>query len=220
MVEKEYIISFLQDLRNNNSKEWMDENRDRYEASKERWQHEIQLVLDRLSKHNNGFAKVKAKDTVHRINNNRMYQPDKPVYKDFLSCSPAGTKSNGVSTFFFMIGLEESFVGGGLYRPDKETLEKVRAAIDYNGQELKSIVEASNFKQFFGGLSEDEQKLKTSPQNFDKNHEFIDLLNRKNFTAMKPITQDDFCGDGFVDLVEKAYTHYKPLDDYLIQAIS
>jgi uncharacterized protein (TIGR02453 family) len=220
MVEKEYIIRFLRDLRNNNSKEWMDENREHYETMKERWLYEIQLVLDRLAIHNSAFEKLKAKDTVHRINNNRMFHPDKPVYKDSLSCSPAGTKTKGASTFFFMIGLEESFIGGGLYRPDKEILEKVRSAIDYNGEELIKIIEDKKFISFFGGLNEDDQKLITSPQNYDKNHKYIDLLNRKNFTATKHITQEEFCGNGFVDLVEEVYLNYQYLDKCLIKAIS
>lgn len=220
MVDKEYIFRFLRDLRNNNSKEWMDENRDRYHTMKDRWLSEIELILERLSKHDSVFSKVNPKKTLSRINNNRRFHPNKPVYKDFITCSPAGRKAYHISTFFISIGPGKSFIGGGIYHPNKENLEKIRAAIDYNGEVLKKIANKKDFISFYGGITEYEDKLVTSPQNYIKQHQHIDLLNYKSYTAIRELTEDEVISENFIDVVEKAYKVFKPMDDYLVEALT
>ena len=220
MVDKSYIFRFLRDLKNNNSKAWMDENRERYFTMKERWLYEIELILNRLSQHNAQFGKVDPKKTLSRINNNRRFHPDKPVYKSQVTCSPAGRKAYDISTFFISIGPGQSFVGGGIYHPKKEHLENIRGAIDYNGNLLEKILNQKDFKSAYGGLNEYEDKLVTSPQNYDKNHKHIDLINNKSFTATITLTEAQVTSDDFVDLVEDAYLKFKPLDDYIVKAIT
>jgi uncharacterized protein (TIGR02453 family) len=220
MVDKTYIFRFLRDLKNNNSKKWMDENRDRYHIIKERWLYEIELILQRLSQHNPAFEKVNSKKTLSRINNNRRFHPDKPTYKDRITCSPAGRKAYDISTFFISIGSEESFIGGGIYHPPKEYLENIRAAIDYDGKQLKKILTKDDFISFYGGLNQYDDKLVTSPQNYDSDHKYIDLINNKSFTATMNLTEAQVTSDNFIDLVEEAYLKFKPLDGYLVKAIT
>jgi len=220
MVDKAYIFRFLRDLKNNNSKEWMDENRDRYHTMKERWLYEIELIHQRLSQHNVAFDKVNPKKTLSRINNNRRFHPDKPTYKDRITCSPAGRKAYDISTFFISIGSGESLIGGGIYHPQKEQLENIRAAIDYDGEQLTNILNNKSFISFYGGLNKYDDKLVTSPQNYDRDNKYIDLINNKSFTATITLTEDQITSASFIDLVEEAYLNYKPLDEYLVKALT
>ncbi|MFD1063804.1 DUF2461 domain-containing protein [Winogradskyella litorisediminis] len=220
MVQKDYIFRFLRDLRNNNSKEWMNENRERYHTMKKRWLEEIELILERFSKHDDFFAGVNPKKTLSRINNNRRFHPNKPVYKDHITCSPAGRKRYDHSTFFISIGPNNSFIGGGIYHPSKENLDKIRDAIDYEGVTLQKILNTNSFKSFYGGLNEYEDKLVTSPQGYNSDHKFINLINHKSYTATIELTEDQVVSDNFVDLVEEAYLKFKPLDEFLVKAIS
>lgn len=218
MVQKEYIFRFLRDLRANNSKEWMDENRERYHTAKERWIEEVELILKRLQKHDSIFIGVKPKSTLTRINNNRRFQPDKPVYKDFFTATPSG--GNGFASVHVSVGPGSSFVGGGAYRPDKEMLDKVRAAFDYNGEAFKEIIDDKQFKKFFGGLNDEmAEKLKTSPQGYSNEHPHVDLLRYKSLVASRDLTEEEVCSDSFVDLVEEAYLTLKPMNAYLNKAI-
>ena len=218
MVQKDYIFRFLRDLRQNNSKDWMGANRDRYETAKACWLNEIDKILERLAKHDSGFSQIKPKDAIERINNNLMYHPEKPTYKDHFGCEPTSVKNRGA--VYISVGPSQSFIGGGLHNPEKETLDKVRKAIDYNGQKLKDIIVSKDIQNYFGGLSEDPKKLKTSPKGYNQDHEQIELLRRKNFTVMKQLTEDEVTGDNFIDIVEEAYLKMKPLNDYLTKAMS
>jgi uncharacterized protein (TIGR02453 family) len=187
---------------------------------KDRWLVEIELILERLSKHNPVFQGVEPKNTIHRINHNRKFHPEKPTYKDYISCVPAGKKNREGSRFYISVGLDESFIGGGLWRPQKENLEKMRGAIDYEGEKLKEILNDKKLKSFYDGLSEDDQKLKTSPQNYSKDHPYLDLLNHKNLIVTKSITQEDFCSDHFIDIIEEGYLAFQSFDEFILRALS
>ncbi|MEM8764117.1 MAG: DUF2461 domain-containing protein [Bacteroidota bacterium] len=219
MKDKKYIYDFLRDLKNNNSKEWMDANKSRYQKAKNRWLQEIELILERLSKHNSFFAQFQPKQTIMRINNNRMFHPDKPVYKDYFACSP-NVKTNPIAHIHIAAGLSWSFLGGGLWAPEKSILNRVREAIDYDGEVLKDIINEKKFQRMFGGLATDSKKLKSAPKGYSKAHEHIDLLRYNNLTAQINLTEGMVISDHFVDFVEEAYITLKPLNDYLEKAIS
>jgi uncharacterized protein (TIGR02453 family) len=216
-MNKRKIYQFLRDLTENNSKEWMDEHRDRYHEVKEIWLEEVGNILDRLSTYDMALSKVRPRDTIMRINNNLLFHPDRPVYKDNFGFSPP---ANNVSGLYVHISPSGSFVAGGLYHPGNEKLKKVRGAIDYDGEKLIEIVESDSFQEFFGGLSSDPEKLKTSPKGYNQDHRHIELLRRKNFVAHHSLTQKEVVSDEFVDIVERAYLELKPLNDYLERALT
>ena len=206
MVEKEYIFTYLRDLSQNNSKDWMDDNRERYHKANERWLYEESDILNRLSEHDSYFQSFNAKDVIMRINNKRQFHQNRPLYKDYFGCAPT-RKKDAVSKLHIAAGLSWSFIGGGLWRPDSKNLNKVRKAIAENGDELIEIVE-------------DPDKLKTSPQNYKNDHKYIDLLRYKSITAQINLTQKIVISDGFTDFVEETYLKLRPLTDFLEKAVA
>ncbi len=217
-MTKNYIFDFLRDLRDNNSKAWMDENRARYHKAKDVWIDKIEQLLKRLQTHDSRLEHLPPKSTLSRINNNRRFHPEKPVYKDFFTFSAPQEKN--VPALHISVSPKGSFIGGGFYRPDKDLLEKIRSAIDYDGQQLADIIQEKKLVDFYGGWAEDDQKLKTSPQNYSQEHPQIDLLRRKNFVVMRDLTQEEIKSDDFVDLVEEGFLALQPLLGYLEQAAS
>lgn len=219
MNRKEEIFQFLEALSLNNSKEWMDQNRAQYQKTKQSWLDEIQRILDRLAPYDPALSHVEPKKTITRINNNRRFQPDKPIYKDFYSCSVTG--GPGTPAFHISISPSESFIAGGLYKPEKEQLLKVRQAFDYDGEEFKNILNAPAFQKHFGGLSDTlDQKLKRVPRGFPKDHPHTDLLLYKSITATRQLTTAEVCSEQFIDLVEQAYLALQPMNQYLDQALN
>lgn len=220
MNNKLAILEFLKDLSNNNSKEWMDANRERYVFAKDAWLEEVQQILTLLSKLDKSyFDHIKPKDCISRITNNRMYNPNLPVYKDFFTFSIMD-KIDGFSPLHISIGVENSFVGCGYHNPDKKTLQNIRDSIDFDGTSLNTILENRTFKDFFGGLSDFTEKLKTSPQGYAKDHPFVKYLRYKNYTVSRNLTHEEFEGDNFLNLIEQAYMLSTPFRDFLKKANS
>ncbi len=216
---KQIILDFLTDLSQNNSKEWMDANRKRYHTAKENWLLEIQKILTMLSKHDHSLNELEPKKCISRITNNRMYNQNLPVYKDYFTFSIMD-KSDAFSPLHISIGVQNSFIGCGYHNPDKNTLKNIRDGIDYEGQVLKDILEDKTFNNFFGGLSDFTPTLKTSPRGYAKDHEFVEYLRYKAFTVGRDLTHEEFVGDNFIELVEEAYLVAEPFRNFLKKANS
>jgi len=211
------VFDFLRNLNDNNSKEWMDDHRNRYEENRDfviEWANDL---MSMIGKADPDFKAVTGKKAISRINNNLMFHPEKPVYKDHFGVEM--NLSGGPSGFYVQLGLSHNFVGGGIWSPSKEQLEKIRSAIDYNGDELQKIIDKKSFKDTFGKLSEQDQ-LKTAPRDFSQDHKNIELLRRKRFAAMTDITQRDILADDFKKKVVDYYKKMMPLGKYLNKAVS
>ncbi len=85
---------------------------------------------------------------------------------------------------------------------------------------LKKILYEKDFKAFYGGLNQYDDKLKTSPQNYDNSHKHINLIYNRSFTATLDLTEAQVVSDDFVDLADEASLKYRSLDNYLVKAIT
>ena len=211
------LFNFLRELNKNNHKEWMDAHRDEYFEVRDfyiDWLNEMDLKLARVD---SGYSPTTGKQAINRINNNLLYHPNKPVYKDHFG---AGLdKEKGKGDFYIHIGINESFVAGGIYKPKKEKLDSIRAAIDYNGDEFKKIIGKKSFKNTFGGLM-DEEKLKTAPKGYSQDHEYIELLRHKSFAVTHSLTQKEIMQDDFQEKLIDIYKEMLPFRNYLNKAIT
>ena len=213
------IKKFLMALSKNNNKEWMADNRQWYNEVMDQWFGQVQLILDRLSKHNPYFATVEPKSTAHRINNNRMFNKDLPLYKDHISCVFAGTKNIRHSSFYMVLGIEQQYLGGGMYRVDKDSLLKIRKVISAEGDRFNEIINNDKFQRFYNGLVPDEQQLSRVPKGFEKEHPYAQYLKRKSFTVRRSFSDSEFSELGFADLAESAYIHFQQLDAFFVEAL-
>lgn len=196
----------------------MDENRARYKSAKEIWLSEIEEILNRLSLHDpTYYTNFRPKDTISRINNNRRFNKELPLYKHYFTFSVMD-KSDHFSPIHISVGPGSSFVGCGYHNPDKDMLKKIRDAIDYNGEVLLKILQEPGFHNFFGGLSDYAKKLKTSPKGFSNEHPFVELLRYKSFIISKDLSEEEVIGSDFIEIVEKSYVLSKPFREYLKEA--
>ncbi|QYA24102.1 DUF2461 domain-containing protein [Gramella sp. MT6] len=211
------LFEFLRDLNRNNNKEWMDEHRKEYHEVRDfyiEWLNQMDIKLARVDQQ---YSPTTGKQAINRINNNLLFHPNKPVYKDHFG---AGLdKERGKGDFYIHIGINESFVAGGFYRPEKKKLDSIRAAIDYNGDEFKKILNKRSFKEAFGEMME-EEKLKTAPKGYSQDHEHIELLRNKSFAVMHHFTQKEILQDDFQDKLIEIYKEMLPFRNYLNHAVT
>lgn len=211
------LFRFLEKLQHNNSKEWMDEHRNEYHQVRDFYIHWLNGLDIKLAKIDSDYSPTTGKQAVNRINNNLLFHPDKPVYKDHFG---AGLdKEKGKGDFYIHIGINERFVAGGFYKPPKEKLDSIRAAIDYNGDEFKKIIQKKSFKKTFGDLMEIDP-LKTSPKGYSKDHPYIDLLRKKTFAVMHSFSEKEVLGDDFQEKVIEVYKEMLPFRRYLNKAVT
>ena len=211
------LIDFLKKLQQNNTKEWMDANRKWYHQVRDAhisWLDHMNRILAALD---DGYYDTPGKKGINRINNNLMFHPNKPIYKDHFG---AGfDKRPGTGDFYVEVGIERAMFAGGLWRPDPKRLRSIRDAIDYDGEELKKILEKPGFKKLFGGLYQDEA-LKSAPKGFSNDHEHIDLLRNKTFAVAMEFSTAKVLANDFEEFLVQTYKEMLPFRRYLNQAVT
>lgn len=211
------LFSFLEKLSRNNHKEWMDAHRQTYHRLRDefiRWLDHMDLLL---SERDPDYYPTPGRAGINRINNNLMFHPDRPVYKDHFG---AGLdKAPGTADFYLQIGIGECMLAGGLWRPGPEKLRKVRAAIDYDGEVLQDILERPSFKKAFGGLYPD-RALTRMPKGYPADHPHAGLLKMKTFAVVRPLERHQILDAHFEDLVLETYFEMLPFRRYLNRALS
>jgi uncharacterized protein (TIGR02453 family) len=192
------------------NRKWYKEIRDNYIA----WLNDLDSSLAALD---DEYYGTPGKKGINRINNNLMFHPNKPIYKDHFG---AGLdKAPNTGDFYIEVGLGQSMLAGGFWRPDPKTLKSIREAIDYDGEELKRILNKKSFKDTFGSLVVDDS-LKKAPKGFSNEHPHIHLLRNKTFAVMHPLTQEEILQADFKDRVISVYLEMLPFRRYLNRAVT
>ena len=212
------LYDFLRDLESNNNKEWMDNNRKRYHKVRDQYIEWLDKMNKRLAAIDPDYFDTPGKKAVNRINNNLLYHPNRPIYKDHFGAGLDQRSKQG--DFYIHLGTSESFIAGGYWKPGNKILKSIREAIDYNGEEFVKILNKKSFQDTFGGLIETEEKLSTSPKGFNQDHQFIDLLRHKTFAVEHRLTQKEVISDNFEEKVITVYKEMLPFRRYLNQAVT
>lgn len=214
-MSKQPVFPFLEALTANNSKEWMDANRKWYTDTKEEVVAIFEPILASLKEFDPRIVQPTAKKCIGRINNNLMFHPDRPTYKDHFGVVFGYGK--GLADFYVHLGVDETEIAGGIWHPSSEKLKKIRTEIDYEGDRLRTILEAKPFSDWFEVFQRD--KLKTAPKGYARDHEFIDLLRLKSIAALRPISREDIFSNHFHDMIVESYKAMVPLLDFINVAI-
>jgi uncharacterized protein (TIGR02453 family) len=211
------LLHFLQELDQNNSKDWMDRHRKTYQQVRNEFINWLDKLNLRLAELDPEYYHTPGRKGINRINNNLMFHPNKPVYKDHFG---AGLdKAPGTGDFYIEIGIHGSMLAGGLWRPEPKILRSLREAIDYDGEHLIAILEKPSFQKTFGSLYKDE-KLKTTPKGYTKDHPYIDLLRNKTFAVVHSLPEKAVLQPNFEDVIIEVYMEMLPFRRYLNKAIS
>lgn len=170
-------LAFLYDLKEHNSKNWFDQNRERYEthvkAASERFVVAMGEKLKELSPTVNAEPRVNR--SIFKINRDVRFSKDKTPYKTHIAIIfwDGGARMQSPS-FYFHVSPEKLMLGVGLYRFDKEQLDAFRASIVHSkyGPQFDAIVQKLEQK----GYSLGGKKYKRVPRGFEKDHPYAEYL--------------------------------------------
>ena len=195
----------------------MDANRKWYKEVRDGFISWLDGMNTTLAELDDEYYDTPGKKGINRINNNLMFHPNKPIYKDHFGAGLDKRPNTG--DFYLEVGIERSMFAGGLWRPDSKRLRSIRDAIDYDGEELRKILNKKSFKNTFGELYED-VKLTNSPKGFSNDHPHIDLLRNKTFAVAMEFSTKEVLKDDFEEKVITVYKEMLPFRRYLNQAVT
>ncbi len=212
----EKCITFIKKLKTNNNRDWFEKNKNLYLQAKEEFEGFVEELIKGLRKFDREISMdLKAKDCVFRIYKDVRFSKDKSPYKTNMGASinPGGKKSL-VAGYYFHLEPGGSFLAGGVYMPEPAMLQAIRQEIDYNPEPLNKILKSASFKKYFKGMDEND-KLKTMPKGFEKEHPQAELLKNKHFVVSHYFSDKDLMNKKLVQETLAGFKAMLPLLLYL-----
>lgn len=178
-------FAFLVQLKENNSREWFQENKMDYDSAYLNIKNFVQELILQLAKID-PFIKedIPVSKCLFRIYRDTRFSKDKTPYKHWFGAgiSVAGRKLNGPE-YYLHIEPQNSFIAAGYWHPEKNHLAAIRQEIDYNGKQFLKIINDPKFKRYVE--LGDYDKLKKAPNGYATDHPLIEYLKLKSFTASR-----------------------------------
>lgn len=214
-------FKFLTELKNHNTKDWFEANRERYEDGLKR--PGCQLIEDlspelaKVSKHIRVDTRANG-GSLSRINRDTRFSKDKSPYKTglFFHFYHESGSAEGCPAYFIHVEPGATGIGCGIWRPAPQALQKIREAIagDPGGWEkAKGKAAIGSACKMHG------ESLKNVPRGFDATHPLAEDLKRKDFGLSQQMSDAELLGDTLVAGLGKRFKAMAPFLGFLCEAV-
>lgn len=196
-------LTFLSDLKANNTREWFAQNRATYEAE---IREPAKAFASQMSDALEQFTGTAHDAKIYRVNRDIRFSKDKTPYNAHIHLSFASkTGQPSPPMWFFGLAPDKLALGCGVFQYDKDSLTRFRAAMaGPKGAEVIRLVQRMQAQ----GLRLSTPDLKRVPPGYDKTHPHGDALRRKGLSGWADLDP------GFAttpDLTARTVQDMKPL---------
>ena len=215
------FFAFLEELAQNNNREWFQENKPRYQASIVAPVGEFITALAPGLQEISPYYLADARPhggSMFRIYRDTRFARDKAPYKTHVACHfrhEAGRDAHapGFYAHFEPSGL---YLGGGIWLPPSDHLGRIREAICDNANEWGKLKSAPAVRAR-GGIGGD--GLKRPPRGYDPDHEHVEDLKRKSYFVMTEAPADLARGASLLPETLKAFRAAARLNHFICHAL-
>lgn len=209
-------LTFLKDLKKNNTREWMADHKSRYQDS-EKVLKDLYATIKTGLNETDEIEKLK----IFRINRDIRFSKDKTPYNVHRSASfsRAGAYRRGGYYLRIEPG-NKSVVAGGFFNPEKEDLKRIRTEFHLDASEIRDILNDSAFAKAFPNGFETTNAVKTAPRDFEKDDPNIDLIKLKSFFVRKEFTDQEVMASDFSDRVLNHFRLLRSFFNYMSDVLT
>ena len=217
------IHGFLKDIAQHNSREWFQNNKDRYMEAKADFEEGVAMAISRIAAFDSSVAHITVRDATYRFYRDTRFSPDKSPYKRHLGAYIAAHGKKALhGGYYIHLQPGECMLSGGCYYLPTNILTACRNEIMANEEEWLSRVANKNFVSLFGrpGSESDERgfglsMLKSCPAGFPRDYEHIQYLRMKDYCCWIKVVDDFFEGDAWLDKMVEVFKVVKPMLDFV-----
>ncbi|MDT7830596.1 DUF2461 domain-containing protein [Pricia sp. S334] len=206
-------LHFLTRLKKNNNRDWFTEHKSEFKRHESDVKDFYTLVLDNLKVHDQ-IDKMK----LFRIYRDVRFSKDKTPYKSHFACSFHRMGAENRGGYYVRIKPGDTFIAAGFWGPDKEDLLRIRKEFELDASEFREIVNEQSFTNLWGELQGD--AVKTAPRGFDKAHENIDLIRRKQFIFRRDFSDEEVLSPTFLEEIDRSYKAIRPYFDFMSEVLT
>ncbi|QEC77054.1 DUF2461 domain-containing protein [Mucilaginibacter ginsenosidivorax] len=209
-------IDFLNDLKNNNNREWFTAHKEFYQQQLGFVEGFVDAILANLNLHD-VIETPTGKKSMHRIYRDTRFGKDKTPYKTNWSGSFRRATKYRRGGYYYHFEPGNTFIACGFWAPNPPDLKRIRDDIAFDDKPLRKIINSPVFIKSFGTLRG--ETVKTTPKGYPPDHEAIDLLRYKQYLVVHRFTDEEFLSAGFFESVCQALRDMRPFLDYMSEVL-
>ncbi|KAK0641062.1 hypothetical protein B0T16DRAFT_207034 [Cercophora newfieldiana] len=144
-------LAFLKDLKANNKRPWLKSHDGEYRRSLKDWESFVTTLTDKIISVDETIPELPFKDINFRIYRDIRFSNDPTPYKPHYAAAWSRTGRKGPYACYY-VHLEpggKSFIGGGLWHPDGEAVQRLRASIDERPRRWRRVLTEPAFQRTF-----------------------------------------------------------------------
>jgi len=215
------IFRFLEELADNNNRPWFQENKGRYERDvREPCLAFIRAFRPRLKKISPFFVASDRRvgGSLMRVYRDTRFTKDKTPYKTNAGIQFRHEFGRDIHApgFYVHIAPDECFLAMGLWRPDRPSLEQIRAAIDDQPDRWRRVRNHKKFREHFALVG---SRLKSAPRGYPTDHPMIEDLKRTDFLGLRDLSEKEVLDEAFADNVATLFAAARPFMRFLCEAL-
>lgn len=216
MVRAE-TLRFLRDLGENNSKAWVDANRDRWDATRENFIAIVDQFITNAGRYDTRIAQVgiDPRRSFTRLNRDPRTRHGRPPYKTFSAvfANPGST----VDAFGYYIHVEpgQCYAGASLFIPSEPALLRMRTKIANHPDEWARLIAEDGFRNAYPNGVEALDSLKSVPRGFEAGHPAARYLKMKGYGMKAPMTDLQVQKVDALDHLVALFKAARPVADFL-----
>jgi uncharacterized protein (TIGR02453 family) len=169
--------------------------------------------------------------SLFRIHRDTRFASDKSPYKTHVGMSfyhnatkatargSLGTAALGrldAPVLYLHLEPGACFTGGGIWHPQPQTLKRLRDFLIDNPRSWKQATRGPAFRRVF---ELDGESLSRPPRGYDREHELIEDLKRKDFIASSALSDADLLRPDLVRVLMRRFRLMRPMLDWLCASV-
>ncbi len=193
------LFRFLEELKANNDRIWFKSNQARFEQTVREpllaFIAAFEEPLANISPSMLAIAK-KSGGSMFRIHRDTRFSKDKSPYKTWAAVQfrhEAGRDAHA-PCYYLHLAPGDVFVGAGIWHPDRAALDAIRVLIDEKPAKWVKARDAV----LLAGWDLEGEALKRIPRGYAAEHPLADDLRRKDFIAVRRLSEQDVVQSGFL----------------------
>ncbi len=216
------LTQFLDDLAQNNNRDWFNQQKRRYESDVlQPVMHFIRAMKPRLMEIS-PYLMVEAKKvggSMFRIHRDTRFSKDKTPFKTHIGIRfPHREFKQSTGPGLYMhISSQNVYLAIGVWHPETGSLNKIRAKIDKDPHGWLEARDDSRFRELYELAG---AQLKSAPHGYPKDHPLIEDLRRKDFVGVQELPVATLFKKGLPDRIAKSYAVASPFLRFLAEALA
>ena len=214
------IFKYLDELAQNNNREWYHANKDLYQKANADFEHLIGELIVAIGEFDGSVIHNAPRDLTFKLMRDTRFSHDKSPYNPTFRAhiSSAGKLPIPVGYFISLAPGNRSFLGGGLFASMfKDATAMVRDYIAVHGEAFDAIINNNTFAEYFTVKGE---VLKNVPKEYNAAHPQAEYLKYKSW-YLEYFVADEQVADmeNLVRYAARIFQYMKPFNDYLNAAL-